>query len=577
MSLHINVLTSKDFTKYIKSIKQNDKNEDFFNNLIQIINPYFNEIVSKINQQHDEPENNTKEIKEIKKILETLVSLCDTKESLELMKQSFQKGFSFNNNFNDFYNVIVNFENEINGFNFELFNYLINNNTEKISLSGFYDLLTGDEIYDFVMSEKIKYAKSSPTLEKILVEALSVDLPSIKLEISGRVYAYIKSGYADADLFDKTTWLESSVAKNLYDVLLDIKNNPDHTLLNSEKIERHTNLAHLFTDRLNEICLAVVYDRKNQTAHIENAKLSPIHVNGKGESDLVIPFYHNPEKLLSIYCTTNPELFFTNNNKESWSVLSHQKINNHIVGKKMNELWVGNTKNTLHKDLLNSTLNDIEVINISPSILKNADFKNIFEITTFLPEEEAVIANFPILAMIMTYKTTDDKNSSVLSSKEYLNITQNVLLASNKFETPSLWENVVKNIKEFDEQDREKYFFTTFLIPYVEKINNIIQSKKIKKDYPIRLNSTSAEGKALFFVKEFPNLLASIGLKLINLDISTEDKNKYFKVVKDVLNHDNFTSEKSKEVLGLQLSALKGILNTSSSNKNNKKIGIKNV
>lgn len=579
MNNNIKVLNNKDFTKYIKSIKQNDKNEEFFNSLIKNITPYFNEVVSKITQQKDEPENNIKEIKEIKKILESLVSICDNKESLELMKNSFQKELSFNNSFNDFYSVIVNFENEINGFNFELFDYLITNNTEKISLDGFYDLLTGDEIYDFVTSEKIKYSKSSPTLEKILVEALSVDLPSIKLEIGGRVYAYIKSGYADADLFDKKTWTESLLAKELYDILIDIKNNPDHTLLNSERVERHKNLANLFTDRLNEICLAVIYDRKNQTAHIENAKLSPTHVNGKGESDLVIPFYNNPEKLLSIYCTTNPELFFTNSNKDSWSVLSHQKINNNLIGKKISDLWSGEDHKKLHKNLLKSTLKEIEVINISPSIIKNSDFNNIFEITTFLPEEEALIANFPILAMIMTYKTTDDKNSSNLSSKEYLNISQNVLLASNKFDNPSLWENVVKNIKEFDETEREKFFFTTFLIPYVEKINNIIKNKKIKKDYPIRLNSTSAEGKALFFIKEFPNLLASMGLKINNLDISTDDKTKFFKVVNDVINHENFISTKSLEVLGLPLSALKGMVETSNLtlNKKNKKTGTKNV
>lgn len=67
MNNNIKVLNNKDFTKYIKSIKQNDKNEEFFNSLIKNITPYFNEVVSKITQQKDEQKIILKKLKKLKK------------------------------------------------------------------------------------------------------------------------------------------------------------------------------------------------------------------------------------------------------------------------------------------------------------------------------------------------------------------------------------------------------------------------------------------------------------------------------------------------------------------------------
>jgi nitrogen regulatory protein PII-like uncharacterized protein len=551
--------------------------------IIEKIGSYIYNIVSQIEEINEDEVDNSKALEEMQVCLSGIKKMLKAHEQLTAFDEAF-KSLNFQNKFQDLENALVNHKKDIYQFTNTIFGSIINNlnDNKPPNLLDLKELITSEEIYDYVVKKDNNLSEDNYNIGKILISALNKEKSSVNAEIVGRVYAYVKSGWAQSDLFDKDS-IGNETVKNLNDIITKIREN-NLNLPTSVKEENNQKLSELFTERLNQIAVTIVYSRKNQSCQAQASDLIDTKVAKSGTADVVIPYYKNPSTLLSVYCTSNESLYFTSDNENSWSVLSHQKINNNfLIGKSIKNIDIDENNKlsqTLNSNIYESKIENIEVVNISPAILGNKNvlgsLRTFFKRPSLSTREKSLINNFPIFNIISKYKPDDDSGENI-TINELLNIKENVIL-NERYESNS-WDSFAQQVSIYQptKDKLEHFFYNRFLIPYVEELWGIIQSKELKEDFIISNKSTNTnEGKALFFIKEFPGFFVKLFDKLSedeNNNLFTKNSRETIKKIAVELNeHLIFSSEKSGHVVKEPMKSIRRIFKEVIEQEESKKI-----
>lgn len=550
---------------YKKNGELNAKTKAKF--IIDKIGPYIYSLVSQL--EDSEKNSNLPVLEEIQKCLSGVKLMLKAKEQEDAFSEEF-KSLNIQENFEKLEQNLKTHKTDIYAFTANMFSSIIKNLKDNSApdIADFKDLMLSEEIYNYVVKSDDTISADDYSLGKILLRALSSEKKSVNSEIIGRVYGYIKSGWCEADLCGKTNQNENDTLKEFVKLIHDIKNN-QHGLKNSVIENNNKKLSELFTKRLNQIGVAISYDRNKQECVAKQLTLHPVKVAGSSQADIVIPYYDKPNHLLSIYCTANESLYFTNQNKESWSTLSHQKINsNYLLGKALSQIDVSEgigLKSTLDDSFYKSNISNIDVINISPAILGNksvvSEFSNIFKKPILNQREKSLINTFPLIDIILNYKP-DDNSGTTCTIDDICRIKENINL--NDRYQPNIWETFINQV-EISKTHGDKLefmFINKFLIPYLEEITNIIQQHELKEDFIINSNESTNLGKASSFIKKLPEMYVNILNTIINrepnntLIISKENKETLQKIGDFILTSPTFNSKESKNTIGSEMKYL---------------------
>ncbi|MBC7475331.1 MAG: hypothetical protein H7263_13660 [Candidatus Sericytochromatia bacterium] len=549
--------------------------------IIEKIGSYIYKIVSQIEDDDDEVDN-SKSLQEMQFCFSGLKKILKADEQLTAFNEAF-KTLNFEKKFDDLENVLANHKKDIYKFTNTIFGSIINNLNENNppNLLDLKELITSEEIYDYVVKKDNNLSQEDYNIGKILISALNKERSSVNAEIIGRVYAYVKSGWAQADLFDGKSI--NDTVKKLNDIITSIREN-SLSLPTSEKESNNQKLAEIFTERLNQIAVTVVYNRSDQDCYAQASDLIDTKLAKAGTADVLIPYYSNPSTLLTIYCTSNESLFFTGDGEKSWSVLSHQKINNNfLIGKSIKNIDKdkdNKLSKNLDKKIYENKIENVEVINISPAILGNKsvldEFREIFKKPILSTREKSLINSFPIFNIISKYKP-DDQSGKNVTVNELLNIKENIILneryESNSWDAFSQQVNIYKPTKD----NLEHFYINRFLIPYVEELWNVIQNKEIKEGFVIANYSTKTlKGKATFFIKEFPDFFSTLIDKLSEDDdrvlFNKNSREIMKKIATELENHTVFNSKESLNTLKDPMKTIKRSLKEIQEQDESKKI-----
>lgn len=505
--------------------------------IVEKVGSYLFTQISQI--EEGEKINNSKALESLKETFQGLTKVIKAEEQLEAFKVQL-KNLDLDKDFDKINTDLDNHKKSIYAFTSKMFGSVLTNlqQDDAPELLDLQELMTSQDIYDYVVRTNSDLDYEDANVGRILIKALEREKASVNIEVIGRVYAYVKSGYAKADLYSKETWSDSITASELSLLLKDMIDRPDSNITISEQVkeERQRSLAELFTTRLNEVSVRIVYNKKEQTCEAKKSCVIATECNGRAEADLVIPSYTNPSQLIQIYCTANPELYFTADNQDSWSVLSHQKINNsYLVGKSLKNIYASEDCSLL-PSILDRKIEKVCVTNISPSILGGKiELKNAFSNANLNHRENAIISNFPIFNIIMNYKP-DDASGKAASFQDIFNIEENILL-NNKYK-PNIWDTYSQQVKFYKPADLEKFFYNRVLVPYLGELWSIIQSKKLKSEFNIS-KVKGNEGKSLFFVVEFPEIFSQLTYQISSKKglLSEDSLNDVIKIGKELISH----------------------------------------
>lgn len=539
--------------------------------IIEKTGPYIYNLVSKIEEQAEKVDNSGV-IEELQNCFSGIKKMLKASEQVSAFETEF-KSLNFEENFQELENTLVNHKKDIFKFTNSVFSTIIDdlNNDTPPDLLAFKENITSEEIYDYIVSknknsQSARLSQEDYNIGKILIRALDRERSCVNTEIIGRVYAYVKSGWAKSDLYDKVGIKKNENIKELNQVIDSIRENP-HGRTQKEKAEDDATLAKSFSNRLSEIAIQIIYKRNEGevgTCYAKPGNIDPTKVAPAGTADLAILDKNDPSVLHQIYCTANSTLAFTKHNSESSSLLSHQFINiNNLIGKSLSDIdtspedSIHNLKNNLDKKAYTTKIKNVEVVNIAPGLLANNNVKvemsNIFKKRDFSVSEISTINQFPMLHMILKYKPDNNKGNTV-GIEEILNIKENIIL--NDREPTNAWENLSLQAKMYahTKEQKEQLFYGRFAIGMAEDLWSIIKNKELKDDYVIsNLSENSNAGTAGYFIKELPNMLVLLSKKIKD---DTEYKifskynvEKFVKIVDEVLNHPNFMSKASQNTI----------------------------
>lgn len=508
--------------------------------IISIIAPYLSTLIPNIVEYNDEPHDNHLKFKNIKDCFDKLLTVFRDVEQDIAFKKEFKDKYDFEQDFDQIYKQLILHNNNIYEFEFYMFSSIIEdiqNNSHEINLSSAQELIVSDKTYDYLNNNSNKFDDLN-TIEKIIFQALISSEKSIKMEIIGRMYAYIESGYAQADLIDKKTHPQSLCAKNLYDTIIEYISNSDEGNFDSINEERNKKLSEIFTQRINEINISVKIDANEQSCCIKASELDCLRVAPSGTTDLCMQYYNHPNKLVVISCTSNETLYFTQNGSLAFNFLTHMRVIDKVI--KNNPL-----KEISHQEKFSPCINletpieDINYISISPSIVKKSRFNLIFDKkeSAISPHLKTMVANFPLIRAIYTYSSinSEDKNSHIDNS---IHIGKNLICGKDN--TDHEWyENLINSVKKQPVQKRLVYF-NEKIADYLYELWLYIKNSNLKDNFIINAqNESTILGQTQFFLKEFPSLMnAFINKAILNpktIPINKDKISNILEVAKEML------------------------------------------
>jgi hypothetical protein len=574
------ILTGKDFVLFQKfmlseTTKNKNKRELIYKEagglnakikakfIIDKIGPYIYGLVSKL--EDGETPSNFHILEEVQKCLSGVKLMLKAKEQENAFNEEF-KTLNIQEGFEILEQKLRSHKTDIYAFTVHMFSSIIKNLNENNTpdISDFKDLMLSEEIYNYVVKAEDSISDEDYNLGKILLRALSSEKKSVNSEIIGRVYGYIKSGWCEADLCGIIDSKTNPTLTEFANLIQKIKNNP-HSFKSSDVEKNNEKLSALFTARLNQIGVALSYDRAKQQCNARQLELHPTKVAGSSQADIALPYFNNPSKYLSIYCTGNENLYYTSQGKEAWSVLSHQKINSkYLFGKTISQLDVGKTgglQSIMDKTIYEATILDMDVINISPAIMGNkaveSSLKKIFNKPTLNQRQKSLINTFPFVNIILNYKPDDDSGITC-TIDDICRIKENISL--NDRYQPNIWEAFINQVEISKVQGKqlEKMFVNKFLIPYLDEIIEILKNNELKSDFIINSNENTNVGYAAAFIKNLPSVYIQTLNKIIDnpLIINAENKKTLEKIGDFIITNPTFSSNESKQTIGNEMKLL---------------------
>lgn len=569
------VSDKKSFEKYIKFMKDESEKAkkeriSYYENLgglnadakakfiVSTVAPYLYNIVSRI-EEVTEDKKNHEVISELENCFSKIKEVLKKPEQISALDNEF-KELNLQNTFSDLQKVLTAHKNDIYSFTSYMFSTIFENlkdgkapDTQELR-----EMISSPEIYEFITKKTGTLTDEEFNIGKTIINALVSDKASVNTEIVGRVYAYVKSGWAKADLFDQSTLDGTNSVHDLNEAVGFLQDNR-FNLTTEDRIKYEKKLAESFNNRLNEIAVKITYSRDNQSCTAGLAGLKADRTAGSGTADIAIQEFGNPSKLISIYCTANHSLHYTNNNKVSWSLLSHAKINNnYLKGKSISQVDTGDAadlKSHLTKEYYNTKIEEFETINISPATLATIQIQKELSKALGKPslskKEKSLIDHFPIFDVVLRYKPDDNKGTK-LNIEDIFTIKENVVIASDHKINP--WDDLHAQFKYFNvpEEKKEHFFYNNILIPYVEELWGLMYNKDLKESYIVNAKDINTnEGRALSFINNFPEFFSILTTK-VSSDINKKgnlftqaSREKIIEIANELTEHKTFNSEKS--------------------------------
>lgn len=541
--------------------------------IVSTLAPYFYDMVSKL-QDTDEDTKNDVILDEFDYYFSKINEILKKPEQIEALDAEF-KELNLQNDFTNFQKAFAERKQDIYGFTTFMFSTVFKNLQDGVEpdVLELREFISSEEVYELIAKKNKVLTDEEFTIGKTIINALLSDKASVNTEVVGRVYAYVRSGWAKADLFDLDTIDGKNSVADLNEAVTFLRENK-FNLSSDERLEYEQKLAQAFNSRLNEIAVKITYNRTEQTCSAGLADLKADRTAGSGTADIAIQEYKNPGNLFSIYCTANHNLYFTNDNRDSWSLLSHQKINNKdLIGKSLSQIDVGNDSGLskhLGKEYYNAKIENINVINLSPATLATKSFtkelEKAFDKSKWNNKEISLVDNYPIFSIVQRY-TPDDKTGTGLNVNEIFNIKENILIGGSSKNNP--WDELNSQFEYFkiSEDKKEQFFYNNFFVPYVVDLWSLIKNKDLKEDYVISaVSSGTKEGRALSFVNTFPEFFNTLITKLSeevdngsNLFNSTS-KEQILDIAKEIIEHPTYSSEKSKVTTSRDLRGIKNAM-----------------
>lgn len=433
----------------------------------------------------------------------------------------------------DCLDAILSFKSGLSDCTKKIFDIIIRDIEIKkyVDVDNFNNQLEKPEALKLIEGSSVKDNKNKKDAENVnsvglLLNILSNQTKGLNTENLAKMYAYINSGWAGVDLgsLSETKSIEtinchseSKMAKKLFDILKDIKNNPDDKFfingttslleINSSKeyktpnakvVARKQLLHSVWVDRLKEITIDLTFSNMKGTIKATNSTVSNDSFSASGQPDIVIQKY-NSNDLLAVNATALKNLSYNEDSAHCSSILRHSYALKNLSGKYVHELGVGDKNITnqegyhLRKYMFNVThigkveynlfglasvlsVNDTQVLSMFKSSVNDVT-KKTENIKPLSQKEVEIINTHHLIERVLDYSHVGFVEEG--QNKTTLDIKMSVLDIAT-FVTLGNKQNVLGKMK-LHGTDFEKLstFTNDFLVQYFKSAAELISSRKL--------------------------------------------------------------------------------------------------